>query len=104
MKKLFFAIAILIGGGLSYQTALAAPAPQVCNYDRPCIWTGQVSTGLGYSLYVSVYHGKDGKSILAAFKDKNGNDQVCYCYKDSAGWYFQFDGVRIYFPSNVNFA
>lgn len=103
MKKFLITIAILTAGGLSYQTAFAEPTPQVCNYDRPCIWTGTVITGLGYSLYVSVYHGQDGKSILAAFKDNNGNNQVCYCFKNKIGWYFQFDGKKIYFPSDVNF-
>ena len=103
MKKFLFAIAFLTCGVLPPQTAFAEPTPQVCNYDRPCIWTGTVSTGLGYSLDVSVYPGKDGKSILAAFKDKGGKNQVCYCYKNNVGWYFQFDGKKIYFPTDVNF-
>lgn len=103
MKKILILIAILTTGGLSYQPALAEPAPQVCNYNRPCIWSGSIATGNGYSLYVSVYYGQDGKSILASFKDKDGNNQVCYCYKNSVGWYFQFDGKKIYFPSDVNF-
>ena len=97
------ALAILIGGMASYQIAYAVPAPQVCNYDHPCLWSGLIMTGDGYDLNVSVYYGRDGKTLLAAFKDRKNQDQVCYIYKNKVGWYFNFNGKKIYFPSDVNF-
>ena len=97
------ALAILIGGMAAYQNAYAEPVSQVCNYDHPCLWSGSIATGNGYALYVSVYYGRDGKTLLATFKDRQNQEQVCYIYKNNAGWYFNFDGKKIYFPSDVNF-
>ncbi len=98
MKKLFLVFALLSSGICFDSVVYATPAPQVCDYDKPCLYTGEACTKEKVALQITVYYAKDGRSVLAQFVWM-GNKQVVYCYNvnQSSEWYFNWEGKKYYF-------